>query len=442
MQCWRNNENGIQGIETMKLTKILTGFSAACLVAFMAIQPVQAAEEEGGTPHYPINHPKHVHWSFSGIFGHWDHQQLQRGLQVYKEVCSACHSMNLVAFRNLEELGYTEEEVRAFAKEYTVTDGPNNDGDMYERAAVPSDHFPSPFPNVQAAAASNNGAAPPDFSLLAKARAPERGFPTFIFDIFTAYAENGPDYIYSLLTGYQDPPAGFEMPEGGHYNPYFIGGPTLAMAPPLSDEIVEYEDGTPMTVDQYAKDVASFMMWAAEPTLVQRKSMGFKVILFLLLLAALVYLTKKAIFSSLKAGGPAAASAYAGGAVASAPMGESAATGPASASLVSGAPPSGAANTPTASELRAGVDYIDDIELIDGIGATIAKRLRAEGVNSLSTIASMASSDLASLAEKVNAKGRPEREEWQEQARELISGQPPRAQVDRLKVEKMLNKTF
>ena len=274
--------------------------AAAAVVGIAMSGAVAQAAEEGATQHYPLEHPKHAHWSFAGPFGHWDIGQLQRGLKIYKEVCSACHSMNLVSFRNLEELGYSEEQVKAFAAEYTVTDGPNAEGEMFERPAVGSDKFPSPFPNVEAAAAANNGAAPPDFSLLAKARAPERGFPTFIFDIFTLYAENGPDYIYSLLTGYQDPPAGVEIPDTAHYNPYFIAGPALAMAAPLSDGIVTYEDGTPETVDQYAHDVAAFMMWAAEPSLVERKALGFKVMIFLSIFAIMLYLSKKAVWAGLK----------------------------------------------------------------------------------------------------------------------------------------------
>ena len=274
--------------------------AAAAVVGIAMSGAVAHAAEEGATPHYPLEHPKHAHWSFAGPFGHWDIGQLQRGLQIYKEVCSACHSMSLVSFRDLEELGYSPEQVKAFAAEYTVTDGPNAEGDMFERPAVGSDKFPSPFPNTEAAAAANNGAAPPDFSLLAKARAPERGFPTFIFDIFTLYAENGPDYIYSLLTGYQDPPAGVEVPDTAHYNPYFIAGPALAMAPPLSDGVVTYEDGSPETVDQYAHDVAAFMMWAAEPKLVERKALGFKVMIFLSIFAILLYLSKKAVWAGLK----------------------------------------------------------------------------------------------------------------------------------------------
>ncbi len=286
--------------------KFMTVFSrliaAGFAIAFAASVMITGAfaEEDGGTPHYPINHPKHAHWSFAGPFGHWDLGQLQRGLKIYTEICAACHSMDLIAFRNLKDLGYTDEQVKAFAAEYEITDGPNPEGEMFERPGKPSDRFPGPYANSVEAANANNGAAPPDFSLLAKARAPERGFPTFIFDVFVLYAENGSDYIYSLLTGYQDAPEGMEISEDTYYNPYFIGGKALAMAPPLEDDSVDYDDGSPQTVDQYSKDIAAFMMWAAEPTLVERKSMGFKVMLFLIVLSILVYFTKKSIYANLK----------------------------------------------------------------------------------------------------------------------------------------------
>ena len=260
----------------------------------------QEGHSEAAPTHFPILEPKHEHWSFAGPFGRYDKGQLQRGLKVYKEVCSACHSMHLVAFRNLEDLGYSEAQVKAFAAEYTVQDGPNDDGDMFDRPGIPSDYFPSPFPNAQAAAASNGGAAPPDFSLIAKARGVERGFPTFIFDIFTQYAESGPDYIHSLLTGYNEqPPAGMTIPEGTHYNPYFISGVSLAMPPPLSDGQVTYDDGAPQTVDQYARDVSAFLMWAAEPHLEDRKKTGFRVLIFLILFGGLVYLTKRRIWADV-----------------------------------------------------------------------------------------------------------------------------------------------
>ena len=232
--------------------------------------------------------------------GTYDRGQLQRGLKVYKEVCSACHSMDLVAFRSLEDLGYSEAQVKAFAAEYTVQDGPNDEGDMFERPGVPSDHFPSPFANPQAAAAANNGAAPPDLSLIAKARGVERGFPTFVYDIFTQYAENGPDYIHSLLTGYDhQPPAGMTIAEGTYYNPHFVAGKSLAMAKPLSDDQVTYDDGTPQTVDQYSRDVSAFLMWAAEPHLEARKSTGFVVMIFLVLFAGLMFLTKRKVWSNV-----------------------------------------------------------------------------------------------------------------------------------------------
>ncbi|TCL74753.1 cytochrome c1 [Rhizobium sp. BK251] len=256
-----------------------------------------AAHGESETPHYPLKEPREVDWTFAGPFGHYDKGQLQRGLKVYTEVCSACHSMNLVAFRTLSDLGYNDGQVKAFAANYEVQDGPDANGDMFTRKAIPSDHFPSPFANAQAAAASNNGAAPPDFSLIAKAREVERGFPQFVFDIFTQYQEGGPDYIYSLLTGYEEPPAGFQVPPNGHYNPYFDAAAVLAMPKPLSDGQVTYDDGSPETVDQYARDVSAFLMWTAEPHLEARKRTGFMVMVFLLIFTVLIYLTKRSIYA-------------------------------------------------------------------------------------------------------------------------------------------------
>lgn len=257
------------------------------------------AAEGAETPSYPLKRPVPQEWSFSGPFGTYDQGQLQRGLKVYREACAACHSLDLVPFRNLEALGYSPEQVRALAAEYEVEDGPNSDGDMFTRAAVPSDYFPSPYPNPEAAAASNNGAVPPDFSLIAKARAVERGFPTFLFDIFTQYAESGPDYIYGLLTGYEEAPANFEVQPGTYYNPHFISGEVLAMPQPIFDEQVSYEDGAPETIDQYSRDVTAFLAWASEPHLEARKRMGFNVMIFLALFGALVYLTKRKVWSKL-----------------------------------------------------------------------------------------------------------------------------------------------
>jgi len=280
--------------------KIIISKLAAVGLAFgIGIGAATVANAAGG----PINKPREVDWSFSGPFGKWDLGQLQRGYKIYSEVCASCHSIELLAFRNLEEIGFSEAEVKAIAAEFEVTDGPNADGEMFERPAVPADRIPGPYANVEEAASINNGAAPPDFSLLAKARAPERGFPTFVFDIFTLYAENGSDYIYSLLTGYKDAPEGVEIAEGTHYNPYYIGGKALAMAAPLidnSDEEDYYDDGTVATLDQQAKDVTAFMTWAAEPYLIERKQMGFKVIIFLLILSLLMYLSKKQVFASMK----------------------------------------------------------------------------------------------------------------------------------------------
>ena len=257
------------------------------------------AEAEHATPHYPLKKPKEQEWSFAGPFGKYDKGQLQRGLKVYTEVCSACHSMSLVSFRTLEDLGYSEAQVKTFAANYEVQDGPNADGEMFTRTAVASDYFPSPYPNHEAAAASNNGAAPPDFSLIAKARGITRGFPQFVFDIFTQYQTGGPDYIYSLLTGYdEEKPEHIEVAEGTHYNPYFANASALAMAKPIADDQVTYDDGAPHTVDQYAHDVSAFLMWAAEPHLEERKRTGFMVMVFLVIFTGLIYLTKKSVYAS------------------------------------------------------------------------------------------------------------------------------------------------
>lgn len=274
------------------LSKILLPLT---LIGMVGVGAATAASE------FPIEHPKELDWSFAGPFGHYDKGQLQRGLKVYTEVCGACHSMDLVAFRSLEDLGYSKEQIKTFAADYKdVLGEPNADGDVEDRPARPADFFGSPYENVQQGASANNGAAPPDFSLIAKARYVERGFPQFVFDIFTGYNESGPNYIYSLLTGYEDAPADEEVAEGTHYNPYFLSGSALAMAAPISDEQVTYDDGSPETLDQYAKDVSAFLMWAAEPHLEERKRIGFMVICFMLLLTILVYLTKKSIYSRIE----------------------------------------------------------------------------------------------------------------------------------------------
>jgi ubiquinol-cytochrome c reductase cytochrome c1 subunit len=287
----------MQRNKTMK--KLVLAALSASLITGLSLG-IARAEDQTATPHFPLKEPEAQSWTFAGFFGKYDKAQLQRGLKVYKEVCSTCHSMNLVAFRNLEDLGYNEAQVKAFAAGYDIQDGPNADGEMFTRKGLPSDHFPSPFANDAAAAAANGGATPPDFSLLAKARGVERGFPQFIIDmipVIGGYQEGGPDYIHALITGFQDAPAGVTVPEGTYYNPYFANGISLKMPPPITDGQVTYDDGTPQTVDQYSRDVASFMMWAAEPKLEERKRTGFMVMIFLLGLASLVYLTKKAVFA-------------------------------------------------------------------------------------------------------------------------------------------------
>jgi cytochrome c1 len=236
--------------------------------------------------------PPPVDWSFSGLFGHYDLAQLQRGYQVYKEVCSNCHSMKLVAFRNLEDLGYTEEQVKALAATYQITDGPNDKGEMYKRPGRLADYFPSPYPYPEAAAAIF-GKAPPDMSTLAKARYTERGFPLFILDFLTQTEEaSGPTYIHAILNGYT-------KPDDPKYNLY-MPGHKIAMPKPLSDGQVEYTDGAPQTLEQYSKDVAAFLMWAAEPKLDQRKAMGFRVLVFLVVFAGLLYAVKRKIWSDVQ----------------------------------------------------------------------------------------------------------------------------------------------
>lgn len=231
-----------------------------------------------------VEAPIDLAWDFEGPFGTFDENQLKRGLMVYEQVCHACHSLKYVAYRNLgDENGpdFTEAEVKAIAAKYQVTDGPDEFGEMYERAARPSDTFVAPFPNEQAARAANNGAYPPDLSLMTKAR------------------KNGPDYLYSLLVGYEDPPADVTLRAGMSYNPYFSGH-QIAMPPPLYEEAVEYADGTPATVDQMAQDVVTFLMWTAEPTLVERKQIGLQVMIFLIVLTGLLYFTYRKVWRDVE----------------------------------------------------------------------------------------------------------------------------------------------
>src|SRR5579885_153423 len=246
--------------------------------------------------------PPPQHWSFAGPFGLYDPQQLQRGFKIYREVCSNCHSLKLLAFRNLADPGgpgFTVAQAAAIAATFEVTDGPNDQGEMYKRPGKISDHFPPPFPNEQAARAALGGALPPDMSDLAKARSYERGFPWFIFDAFTQYQEEGPDYIHAILNGYEEAPPGFTLPPGSNYNKYFPGH-AIAMPKPLNDGQVEYTDGTPQTVDQYGRDVAAFLMWASEPKLDERKRLGFQVFVFLIVLTGLLYFSKRRVWEDVK----------------------------------------------------------------------------------------------------------------------------------------------
>jgi len=270
--------------------------AVALAVALCALGTGAAQAQEQEIP------PPPQHWSFVGPFGLYDPEQLQRGFKVYREVCSTCHSLNLLAFRNLADPGgpgFTEEQAAAIAASFQVTDGPNDQGEMYKRPGRLADHFPPPFANDQAARAALGGKLPPDMSDLAKARSYERGFPWFIFDAFTQYQEEGPDYIHAILNGYENPPPGFTLPPGGQYNKYFPGH-AIGMPKPLSDGQVQYTDGTPMTVDQYGRDVAAFLAWASEPKLDQRKQLGFQVFVFLIVLTGLLYFSKKRVWHHIK----------------------------------------------------------------------------------------------------------------------------------------------
>jgi len=277
----------------MTMTRNLIALS---LAAGVAVAALPAAAQEAAPPQ-----PPRLSWSFSGPFGMYDEGQLQRGFKIYREVCSNCHSMNFVSFRNLADPGgpgFTEAQAAAVAADYKIKDV-DDKGQPIERAGRPADYFPAPFPNA-AAAAATYGVAPPDMSTLAKARGYTRGFPWFVIDMFTQYQELGPDYIHAILTGYEDAPKGFKLPDGGHYNKYFPGH-NIAMPPPLQDGQVKYDDGTPETVDQYAKDVAAFLMWAAEPKLDQRHRTGFQVLIFLIVLSGLMYFTKKKVWHEVEA---------------------------------------------------------------------------------------------------------------------------------------------
>jgi ubiquinol-cytochrome c reductase cytochrome c1 subunit len=246
----------------------------SCAVVAVTLAGGYALAEEGQKP------PRRIDWSFNGVFGSIDKPSAQRGFQVYKEVCSACHSLNRVAFRNLQELGFSENEVKALAASYQIQDGPNDAGDMFLRPGKASDTFPAPFANENAGRAAHNGALPPDLSLIIKAR------------------KDGPNYVYSLLTGFGTPPEGVRLEAGQNYNPYFPGG-KLMMPPPLTDGQVAYADGTTASVDQMSRDVVTFLEWAAEPEMEARKEMGIKVLFYLAIFTAFMYIAKRNVWRKL-----------------------------------------------------------------------------------------------------------------------------------------------
>lgn len=227
-------------------------------------------------------HPKQIKWSFDGIFGTIDRQSAQRGFQIYKEVCSSCHSLKLASYRNLTEIGFTEAEVKQIASEYQITDGPNEDGDMFERQALPSDKFASPYPNDNSARSANGGALPPDLSLIVKAR------------------HDGANYIYSILTGYEDAPDNFPLAQGKNYNPYFEGRQISMPAPITDDNQIEYKDSTFASKEQMVVDIVNFLQFISEPEMEHRKKMGIRTMIFLSILFIIMLIAKKIVWKQVK----------------------------------------------------------------------------------------------------------------------------------------------
>ena len=241
----------------------------------ISFRPLQSAE---------MVDPIKVDWSFKGLTGTFDRASLQRGFQVYKEVCASCHSMQYLSYRNLGQPGgpeFSKEEVKAIAASFEIEDGPDSQGEMFTRPGRPSDKFKSPYPNVQAATAANGGAYPPDMSVLVKAR------------------KGGANYIYSVLVGYEDPPPGITLDDGVYYNKYMAGN-KIKMSNPLSEGLIEYGDGTSATPEQMAKDITTFLAWAAEPHLEARHKIGFRAIIYLIILTILVYFSMKKIWSRVE----------------------------------------------------------------------------------------------------------------------------------------------
>lgn len=286
--------------EIWKVSMKSMGFWAIVLATLGLAAPSTASD----TASRHEETPKRYEWSFAGVFGRYDKPQLRRGFKVYKEVCASCHSIKMLAFRNLSEPGGPQlqvAEVAALAASYKVKDGYDDSGNFFERPGRPSDRFPPPFPTEHAARAALAGAYPPDMSVLAKARGYARGFPTFLLDALPgfSYQEHGVDYLVSLLVGYKDTPQGVELPPGQYYNLY-MPGRRIGMPSPLPDGGVTYDDGAPQTTEQYAKDVSAFLMWSAEPHLEDRKKVGLGVLSFLIVFAGLLFFVKRKIWANVE----------------------------------------------------------------------------------------------------------------------------------------------
>jgi cytochrome c1 len=264
------------------MRKLLFAVAALSVTGFATAAFADEAAPAAGNVFEAEKPPSHS-WSFNGPFGTFDRAALQRGYQVYKEICANCHSMKYIAFRNLGDPGgpgFEPAEIKALAAQYTYNDGPNDKGEMFERPGLPSDHFKAPFPNDQAARAVNGGALPPDLSLVALGR------------------EHEHNYIRALLTGYKDAPKSVKVPDGKYYNPYYPGG-TIGMPPPLAADAVTFADGTKATPEQMANDVVTFLAWTADPSLEARHNIGFKVVVFLLVLIGLFYAVKRKVWAPL-----------------------------------------------------------------------------------------------------------------------------------------------
>jgi len=256
------------------------------LLVILFLLPTFAFASSGSDDHGELStheiHPRKVNWEFEGFFGRFDKASIQRGFKVYKEVCSNCHGLKRAAYRNLEDVGFSKEEVKIIASEYIVIDGPDDEGEMFERPALPSDRFVGPFTNENAARASNGGALPPDLSLIVKSR------------------HDGANYVYSLINGYKEAPHGFEITNGKYYNPYFPGR-QISMPPPIADdEQVEYSDGTYPTKEQMSIDVVNFLQFVAEPETEKRKRMGVRTMLFLAILFVILLAAKKAVWKRVE----------------------------------------------------------------------------------------------------------------------------------------------